>query len=494
MALTALAVIAGTGLGYYTERRVDAGFTRSDAITDVEAASLDGDLNILLIGLDTRKDQNGNNLPKHILAELHAGDGSEGGYNANALILVHIPKNLDKVTAFSIPRDDYVRVTGIPGYHKAKIKEAYGLKKAAVEQKLENQGIKDKVELEHRGREAGRESIVRTVKRLTGVPINRFAEISLVGFYDLAHILGGVDVCLNHAVDDEYYSGAVFPAGRQHLDASEALAFVRQRHGLDNGDLDRTHRQQAFLTSVGKQLEDSGTLTDIGKLRDLVSAAQQDVVLSKGWDLLDFARTLGRAGSVPIEFRTLPVQAYDTINGQAVNIIDPDRIKTIVRTAFGVDDTVSTTPATPPTSTVDVVNAGSENGMAGEVSEVLAEKGFPTGTVTTATYSDGSGSIVYFGSGADVDATQAADMLGGLPTLASDILDPGHVQVVLGSDFTLPAMLSPAGGSDYTSTDPTTTSDTATEGSTSTMVTTTNHPDTGAPLTTRIGDEIPCVN
>ncbi len=487
-AATAVVVVSGTGFAYYTERSVDQGFTRSNAISDADAAALDGDLNILLIGLDTRKDQNGNDLPNDILDQLHAGDSSVGGYNANSLILVHIPKDLKKITAFSVPRDDYVAVSGIPGYDHAKIKEAYGLKKAVVEQKLENQGVKDKVELERQGREAGRELIVQTVKQLTGVPINRFAEISLVGFYHLANILGGVDVCLNHAVDDEYYSGAVFPAGRQHLDAANALSFVRQRHGLENQDLDRTHRQQAFLTSAAKDLKDSGTLTNFGKLQELINAAQQDIVLSQGWNLLDFAQTMGRAGSIPIEFQTLPVKGYDTVDGQDVNVIDPSAIKKAVRTAFGVAEPQPSAPITTPTSTVDVVNAGGASGMAAKVSTAMVGKGFHEGNVGNATYNDGSSSVVYFGSGADTDATQAADMLGGLPTAASKTLDPGHVKIVIGGDFSMPDSL-----------DPTSSSGTSTTGSTTsstsgTSATTDDRPDSGTPVTTSIGSDIPCVN
>lgn len=342
---TVAAVVVGvTGVGWYASAGLDDGFARSDVLSDEDVAALDGDLNILLIGLDTRKDFDGKDLPREILDALHAGDSDVGGYNANSLILVHIPKDLSKIVAFSIPRDDYVDVSGIPGYSKVKIKEAYGLKKAAVEQDLMEQGVTDPVELEHRGREAGRASTVQTVRSLTGVPINRFAEISLAGFYDLANAVGGVEVCLVDAVDDSYYSGAVFPAGRQHLDGAQALAFVRQRHGLPNGDLDRTHRQQAFLMSVAKSLQDSGTFTDLGKLKRLVDVAHADMMLSKGWNLLEFAHTLGRAGSIPVEFRTLPVLRYATVNGQDVNIIDPDAIKREVRTAFGL-------PAPPPTTT-----------------------------------------------------------------------------------------------------------------------------------------------
>ena len=107
---------------------------------------------------------------------------------------------------------------------------------------------------------------MRAVRNLTGQPIDYFAEVNLAGFYDLAESLGGVEVCLNHAVHDDY-SGADFPAGRQRLDAAQALAFVRQRHGLENGDLDRTHRQQAFLLSVMHELQQSGIVHRPGQVQ-----------------------------------------------------------------------------------------------------------------------------------------------------------------------------------------------------------------------------------
>ena len=171
------------------------------------------------------------------------------------------------------------------------------------------------------------------MRNLTGVPIDYFAEVNLAGFYDLTQSLGGVDVCLKHAVYDSY-SGADFPAGRQTLDAEQALAFVRQRHGLENGDLDRTHRQQAFLSSVMRQLQDAGTFTNIGKLKSLMAVARKDVVLSSGWDEDQFRRMGALAGG-SIEYRTLPVVRYDNINGQDVNIIDPAAIKAEVAAAFG---------------------------------------------------------------------------------------------------------------------------------------------------------------
>ncbi|MFD3747209.1 LCP family protein [Nocardia sp. NPDC058633] len=341
-AVLSATVLVVTAYGWSTAGSFDAGFSRSQAIGDDAPHSLDGDVNILLIGLDTRRDQNGNELPAEVLDQLHAGDGDEGGYNANTLILVHIPAAMNKIVAVSIPRDDYVPVTGIPGYTHAKIKEAYGLKKAAVQDQLIARGVTDQRKLEQAGREAGRASTVAAVRDLTGVPIDRFAEVTLAGFYDLAAALGGVEVCLNAPVEDTEFSGADFPAGRQQLDPAQALAFVRQRHGLENGDLDRTHRQQAFLTSVARQLRRAGTLTDPGKLTALMEVAHRNIVLSDGWNMTEFVRTLGGADDPQVEFRTLPVLRYDVINGQDVNIVDRSAIRREVAAAFGMPMPTST--------------------------------------------------------------------------------------------------------------------------------------------------------
>ena len=67
-----------------------------------------------------------------------------------------------------------------------------------------------------------------TVSNLSGIKIEHYAEVGLLGFVLLTDAVGGVDVCLNEAVDDEF-SGAKFKAGRQTLNGPDALSFVRQR-------------------------------------------------------------------------------------------------------------------------------------------------------------------------------------------------------------------------------------------------------------------------
>lgn len=331
VALGAAAAMVVTGVGFLVTHGVLSGIMTSSALGANEPRSAGGAMNILLIGLDSRRDQDGNALPSAVLDKLHAGDSESGGYNANTLILVRVSAD-GRVVAFSIPRDDYVAVSDIPGYNHIKIKEAYGLAKAVTEQRLIEQGVTDQRHLETQGRDAGRIATIRAVRKLTGVPIDYFAEINLVGFYDLTQSLGGVEVCLNNAVYDEY-SGADFPAGRQKLNAEQALAFVRQRHGLENGDLDRTHRQQAFLVSVMRQLEDSGSLTDLGEFTRVIDVARRNLVLSHGWGEAQFKK-LASLASGDVEFRTLPVVGYETIDGQDVNIVDPVAIKAEVAAAF----------------------------------------------------------------------------------------------------------------------------------------------------------------
>lgn len=437
----AFAVLAVTGLGYWQARGVLGGITVSRALGLDFPRSSGGDTNILLIGLDSRKDQQGNDLPASILDKLHAGDSSSGGYNTNTLILVHIGAD-DRVVAFSIPRDDYVAVTGITGYDHIKIKEAYGLTKAQTEDELESQGVTDPAELEARGREAGREATLRAVRELTGQPIDYFAEVNLAGFYDLTESLGGVEVCLNHAVYDEY-SGADFPAGHQILDGAQALAFVRQRHGLENGDLDRTHRQQAFLLSVSHQLRQAGVLGNLDELRNLIEVVQKDLVLSQGWGEAQFRR-LATLADGNVEFRTLPVVRYDYIDGQDVNIVDPAAIRAEIAAAIGgsPEGETATPTATPdPQIPVIVVNASDTYGLASSAADILSREGYPIGEIRDREDGEPPGTVVGYGPGAqaDADAVVAALRIG-TPAEFDGQVPAGTVRVVLGNDVELPSI------------------------------------------------------
>ncbi|MGP3687975.1 LCP family protein [Streptomyces sp. IBSNAI002] len=338
----ALAVMAGGG-AWYLYRDLASSIGSSKALEGAEKSKY-GDVNVLLMGLDSRKDQNGEDLPDDVLDKLHAGSSDIGGYNANTLILLHVPGDGSPAKAFSIPRDDFV---DIPGHGKDKIKKAYGFAKEKRQEQLVAQGVGDRRQLEREGREAGRKAEIETVRNFLGVPIDHFAELNLAGFYHLADALGGVPVCLNKPVKDRY-SGADFPAGPQTLNGQQSLAFVRQRHGLARGDLDRTKRQQAFLAGATKKLNSAGTFTDPVKLMKLIDAAKQDVVTDEGWDLLSFVKQAKNLSGGKVQFTTLPIEGFGRNHGEDINVVDDMKIKRLIAEQIGPKASPSPSPSDAP--------------------------------------------------------------------------------------------------------------------------------------------------
>ena len=336
--VAAALVLAISGFSYFVVKAVGS-IGGSHAI--VSGPSI-GAQNILLMGLESRTDWQGNILPDDVLKALHACNRQEieagcGGNATNTLILIHIPAGGKKAVGFSIPRDDWVTFANTLGNQQVgKIDQAYGVSMAAEENQLTAQqpGISQQ-QLAFQGNEAGRAAAVATVEQLTGVHIDHFAEINLDGFYELAKVLGGVEVCLNHPVPYDPNSGfSAAHAGYQHLNAKMALAFVRQRDGLTNGDLDRTHRQQAFLDSVIHQMRTEGILGDLGKIQALLSVAKQYVITDSGWNLLDFITQMRSLTAGNLTFYTLPIVGYETIAGQKANEVNPSYIQQLVQETF----------------------------------------------------------------------------------------------------------------------------------------------------------------
>jgi len=335
-------------------RTAGSAIPRSHALNGAPQSS-GGDTNILLLGLDSRRANDGSNLPRKLLNLMHVGSTSSvGGYNTNTMILIHIPAGGKKAVAVSIPRDDYVDV---PGQRPKKIKEAYGYAKYQSESALYKQGVKNP-ELESLSREAGRTATIKTISQFLQVPIDHFAEVNLVGFYDLANAVGGIQVCLNNAVNDSQYSGAVFPAGLQTITGVDALKFVRQRHGLPNGDLDRTHRQQAFITGVITKFRSQGIFGDIGKVSALLNVAKKDVVIDSGWNVLGFLPQAKALTGGNITFHTLPIEGYAMINGQSVNQVDLPTVRKFVKDLFYPPKATASPSASPTASKSAKINYG----------------------------------------------------------------------------------------------------------------------------------------
>ena len=433
--VAAVAVVLVTGVAWSKVRSFE------DGIFHVFAPSLgqggdDGAIDILLVGMDSRTDAHGNPLSAQELATLRAGD--ETATNTDTIILVRIPNNGKSATAISIPRDTYVAA---PGLGKTKINGVYGQTREEKRVSLVESGTAPD-EAEREGTEAGREALIKTVADLTGVTVDHYAEIGLLGFSLITDALGGVKVCLKEPVY-EPLSGADFPAGWQKLNGPQALSFVRQRHDLPRGDLDRVVRQQVVMASLAHQVISGKTLSSPATMNRLQQAIQRSVVLSSGWDIMDFVDQLQKLAGGKIAFATIPVldeSGWSDDGMHSVVRVDPPQVQDWVAgllhdQAQGKTEELAYTPNK---TTANVVNDTDINGLAAAVSEVLSSKGFAAGMVGNNDAAHVAASQVQAAKADDLGAQAVAKDLGGLPVIANTSVPPGSVRVVLANDYTGP--------------------------------------------------------
>ncbi|UJW31464.1 LCP family protein [Saccharothrix sp. AJ9571] len=163
----------------------------------------------------------------------------------------------------------------------------------------------------------GADGLVEAVQALTGVRPGHHAVLDAAGFVRLSDAVGGVEVCLRNPADDPH-SGARFPAGKQTLSGGDALAFLRQRAGLPNGDLDRTARQRVFLQNLTTKL--AGSTMDFTKL------AAGNLRTDPDWDLADFAARVDAAGDMAV----IPVRGSAETGAGSVLEVDPVAVKSFV--------------------------------------------------------------------------------------------------------------------------------------------------------------------
>ncbi|HEU5475837.1 MAG TPA: LCP family protein [Actinophytocola sp.] len=473
-AVVSAAVLATTGYAWWTVGDL-SGTTVTTDVIDHEVADtripLDGAVDMLLVGMDSRTDANGNPLPREVMDMLHAGV-NEGERNTDTMILVHIPVDGTRAVAISFPRDSWVQLAGGFGRHKLNSAFAYAYNDARRDLA---RTISDRKALETQAATVGRRNLIETIETLIGkaVTIDRYAEVNLASFYEITKAIGGVEVCLNEAVD-ERRSGANFPAGRQTVEGAAALAFVRQRYELPNGDLDRIVRQQVFLGALADKVLSADMLTSPAKIRELVGAVQRSVVLSNGWELFTFAAQMQGLTSGNIDFYTIPTQGAAKIGGADVIRVDPAEVHQFVAGLVGAagagaepsarpdftppsgSTTTTTRPSrTTPTQvppragpsefdppplqqpssiTVDVRNGSGTAGLAATVADRLVGQGFRRGEIAESPAQ--AVTVIRYASGEQYSAQLVASALGRQFGLEMDLsLPAGRVRVLLGSDY-----------------------------------------------------------
>ncbi|MFE2358738.1 LCP family protein [Streptomyces parvulus] len=281
-------LVAGVG-GYVYLKHLEGNVSTTD-VGSAGSSSFKKDeaFNILIIGTDKRTGE-GN--------EGYGDKGSVGHADTN--ILLHVSEDRSNATALSIPRD---LIVDIPDCETT---QEDGTQKIIPG----STGVRFNTSLGESGRDAG--CTMRTVKEATGIQPDHFMMADFNAVKTLTSAVGGVDVCVEKAVDDPK-SHLKLPAGESKVEGEQALAFVRTRHAFGNeGDLDRIKVQQQFLGSLMRKMSSSDTLTSPTKLVKLAEAATKaltvDKAIGKVGTLKDMALELKKVPPKNITFTTVPV-------------------------------------------------------------------------------------------------------------------------------------------------------------------------------------------
>ena len=428
--VTSIAVLATAGAGYILVNHYEGNITRIPVFGKSRAGAPppapNHAENFLIVGSDSR-------------GTLKAGQGVQGsgadyvsGQRSDTVILVHLyGGNSDKVQLLSFPRDSVVE---IPAFTDNK-----GVTHQTHHAKL-NAAIF----------EGGPTLLVQTIENLTKVRVDHYLQVDFNGFQSMVDKLGGVDVCLPRAAKD-HFSGIDLSAGKHHINGTVALAFVRQRHGLPNGDIDRIKRQQEFLGAVVRKVLSAGTLANPFKLNSFLNVATSSLEADNGLDfnsLRKLALRLHSLGAGNVVFATLPISdinGYDPVLGSVV-LIDQTKAEALFSQIR--QDIPPGAPAPKPTPSagatpllvrpgairVHVYNGSGVSGLARKADGDLSNVGFQTvgtpetrGTGATATV------IRYGPTKADSARTVAAALPGATLEAAPDL---GNViEVVVGSTY-----------------------------------------------------------
>jgi LCP family protein required for cell wall assembly len=178
---------------------------------------------IMLLGSDRRPED--------------GGDKAAGGARSDTILLVRLDPSKKATALMSLPRDLKVQ---IPGHGTDKINAAYGI--------------------------GGPRLTLRTVKLLTGLPINHVINVDFKGFWAAVEAVGCVyaDIDRRYFNDSPGYSYINVQPGYQKMCGRKALQYVRFRH--EDNDLVRSARQQDFLRQAKQQIGVSKLIDDRNKL------------------------------------------------------------------------------------------------------------------------------------------------------------------------------------------------------------------------------------
>lgn len=246
-------------------------------------------VNYLVIGSDAR----GGSGETENLA------GVPNGARADTMMLVNVPGDRQSINVMSIMRDTWVEIPG-QGEHKINAALAFG----------------------------GVPLLVQTIESMVDVPIDHVAFIDFEGFRGLTEALGGVEVNNPREFTTAPPDPQHYEAGPITLSGERALRFVRERKAFSDGDYTRVANQQLFLKSVMAGFLKPETLTNPGRIANIVDEFSPYVTVDEGVNAIELGQLglgLRNVRSGDVHTFTLPTLGTGrSADGQSIVLLDPE--------------------------------------------------------------------------------------------------------------------------------------------------------------------------
>jgi LCP family protein required for cell wall assembly len=428
-------MVVAAGGSFYVYHRLNANIASSALYSGttgsagVKKADAEGrfPINLLVIGTDSRADAAD--------CKLGGACGDTAGL-ADVELLVHVSADRSNITAMSIPRDT---MTELPGCEDADTGQSVGERYGQINSSLVY----------------GPGCTVAAVHQLTGITIDHFAMVDFSGVIAMSDATGGVQVCVNNNVYDDY-SHLKLSKGKHTLKGEAALEFVRTRHGFGDGsDLGRADAQHAFLSGAIQAIKAKGTLLNPTKLLGVADAATKALTVDDGLDsipkLISMAKELNKVDSDRITFTTMQTAADPSNKAKVVpaaaatklfaTIVDDRSLsKAKSATTATPSASASATPVATPTSksyfSVKVQNHSGVDGRASKVSKALKTEGYLSTPDATSADLQPHTQILYSGKSQLVQAQQLATDLDVPTSLLKADKTVSVITVAMGEDWT----------------------------------------------------------
>ncbi|MFE4616499.1 LCP family protein [Streptomyces sp. NPDC056747] len=246
-------------------------------------------LNLLVVGLDTRKGVTAEEKERFRL-------GGQECDCTDVMMLVHVSAANDRVDVVSLPRDS---LTSFPADHRDR---RTGKVHAAHPAKINSAWA-----------EGGSSFALETVESMTGLDVHRYLEVDFRRFMDTVdRVDGGVSICTAEPLKDPS-TGIDLQPGTKRVAGGEALQYVRSRKADGQMDFGRIHKQQTFVVNTLERLRE-GVLDDPEQLMAFAATLRGTAAAERGISPEELLTLAARLRDLPpdrMEFATVPVRGFN---------------------------------------------------------------------------------------------------------------------------------------------------------------------------------------